>query len=226
MSTLTLVSHPLCPYVQRAAIVLREKGIPFERIDIDLAHKPEWFLRLSPLGKTPLLVADGTPLFESAVICEYLDDTTAPRLHPAPPLERARHRAWIEFASATLNEVAALYNAPDAATLQVRAAALQNRWRQLEAELAAGPFFAGRLFSMVDAAFAPLFRYFDVLETHAGLHLFEGVPRVAAWRAALRQRPSVRDAVRADYAQLLRDFLAARGSALSQRMETVLAQAR
>ena len=45
---LVLVSHALCPYVQRAAIVLREKGVPFERRDIDLANKPDWFLRISP----------------------------------------------------------------------------------------------------------------------------------------------------------------------------------
>ena len=50
--TLTLVSHLLCPYVQRAVILLTEKNIPFERIDVDLANKPDWFLKLSPLGKT------------------------------------------------------------------------------------------------------------------------------------------------------------------------------
>src|SRR5689334_15487891 len=70
---LVLVSHPLCPYVQRAAIVLLEKGVPFERRDVDLARKPAWFLDISPLGKTPVLLAGGEAIFESAVICEYLD---------------------------------------------------------------------------------------------------------------------------------------------------------
>ena len=50
-----LISHKLCPYVQRAVIALSEKGIPFGRIDIDLASKPDWFLSISPLGKTPVL---------------------------------------------------------------------------------------------------------------------------------------------------------------------------
>ncbi|MEO7578705.1 MAG: glutathione S-transferase N-terminal domain-containing protein, partial [Massilia sp.] len=90
---LTLVSHVLCPYVQRAVIVLKEKGVDFERIDIDLADKPAWFLALSPLGKTPLLMIGDQVIFESAVICEYLEDTQAPALHPADPLGRARHRA-------------------------------------------------------------------------------------------------------------------------------------
>ena len=52
---LVLISHALCPYVQRAAIVLAEKGVAFERRDIDLAHKPDWFLAVSPLGRLSLL---------------------------------------------------------------------------------------------------------------------------------------------------------------------------
>ena len=97
MLKLTLISHHLCPYVQRAAIALGEKGVPFERVVIDLDNKPEWFLEISPLGKVPLLLIedDGeqTALFESAAICEYLDETQpGPRLHPGDALLRARHR--------------------------------------------------------------------------------------------------------------------------------------
>src|SRR5215468_1925695 len=94
---LTLISHKLCPYVQRAVIALTEKGVPFERIDIDLAKKPEWFLKISPLGKVPVLVvateSGEVALFESNVICEYIEETQAgPSLHPAVPLVRAEHR--------------------------------------------------------------------------------------------------------------------------------------
>jgi glutathione S-transferase len=76
--SLHLISHALCPYVQRAAISLTEKGVTFERTDIDLSNKPDWFLAISPLGKTPVLVVDGTPIFESAVILEYLEDSNRP----------------------------------------------------------------------------------------------------------------------------------------------------
>ena len=74
---LKLISHKLCPYVQRAVIALTEKGVPFERIDIDLANKPDWFLKISPLGKTPVLQVGEPPIFESAVILEYLEETAA-----------------------------------------------------------------------------------------------------------------------------------------------------
>ena len=63
---LKLISHHLCPYVQRAAIALRENELPFERHNVDLGNKPGWFRKLSPLGKVPLLVvADDVVLFES-----------------------------------------------------------------------------------------------------------------------------------------------------------------
>jgi glutathione S-transferase len=206
---LVLASHALCPYVQRAAIVLDEKGVAFRRRDIDLAAKPDWFLAVSPLGKTPVLLVHGAPIFESAVICEYLDECHVPRLHPTDALARARHRSWIEFGSQLLNGIGAFYSAPDPA--------------QLEAVLGAGPFFAGEALSIVDATFAPVFRYFDVFDEIADFAIFDGLPRVRAWRKALASRPSVRRAVASRYPELLTRFLERRGSALSRRMAAAVA---
>lgn len=214
---LRLVSHELCPYVQRAAIVLLEKGVPFERLDVDLRHKPDWFLALSPLGKTPVLVSDGQALFESAVICEYLDEVYAPRLHPANALERARHRAWMAFGSDVLNHIGAFYSAPDQAALRQCAGELHQRFAQLEAILGPGPYFAGQAFSMVDAVFGPIFRYFDVFDELADFGIWTGLPQVQAWRSALAARPSVQQAAHPRYQALLRDFLRRKGSALSRQ---------
>ena len=220
MSTnLTLISHALCPYVQRAAIVLDEKRVPFERRDVDLAHKPDWFLSVSPLGKTPVLLVGDTSIFESAVICEYLDDTFAPRLHPRDALKRASHRAWVEFGSALLNGIAAFYNAGDEDSLQLRRDELERRFITLEATLDSGPFFAGRRLSIVDAAFAPVFRYFDTFDRIDDFGFFDATPRVRAWRLALRERPSVQRAVGPAYDAWLRAFIQARGSALSRRLQ-------
>lgn len=216
---LTLISHLLCPYVQRAAIVLAEKGMLFARRYVDLAAKPDWFLAVSPLGKTPVLLVDDQPLFESAVICEYLDEMSTPRLHPQEAFERARHRAWMEFGSCVLNTVAAFYAAPDSQALQARRAELQARFRQLEEVLpGGGPYFAGQRFSIVDAVFGPVFRYFEVFEQLGEGGLFEATPKVNAWRQALAQRPSVKQAVAPEYPQLLRQFLLERRSELSRRI--------
>jgi len=215
---LTLISHPLCPYVQRAAIALLERGTPFTRRDIDLAAKPAWFLAVSPLGKTPVLLVDETPVFESAVILEYLEETQLGPLHPADPLARAEHRGWIEVASALLNDIAAFYAARDDAGFERARAAMAAKLARLEARLCSGPYFTGAAFSLVDAAFAPVFRYLDAFNRIAEFGLLDGKPRNAGWRAALAGRASVRAAVGADYPQALWRFLQARGSRLSGLM--------
>jgi glutathione S-transferase len=212
---LKLVSHHLCPYVQRAVIALTEKGVAHERVYVDLANKPDWFRAISPLGKVPLLVVRDDVLFESAVICEYLDDTASPRLHPEDPLERARHRAWIEFGSAILNDIWGFYSARDEATFAKKRDDLAGKFRQLEQHLGAGPYFAGARFHLVDAVFGPIFRYFDTFETIADFSFFKETPKVRAWRAALDVRPSVRNAVTPDYPERLRQFLRTRDSRLA-----------
>jgi glutathione S-transferase len=213
-----LISHPLCPYVQRAAIALVEKQVEHERIVIDLAAKPDWFRRISPLGKVPLLMIGDRVLFESAAICDYLDETLAPRLHPADAFDRAEHRGWIEVASALLNDIAGFYGAADAARFNERRADIAAKLRRLELSLADGPYFAGARFHLVDAAFAPVFRYFDAFESIADFGFFEAAPKLAGWRACLGQRPSVQAAVAGDYPLQLLRFLKARGSALSAMM--------
>jgi len=212
----TLVSHALCPYVQRAAIVLAEKGVSFTRRDVDLSAKPDWFLAVSPLARTPVLLVNDTPIFESAVICEYLDDTLAPRLHPADALQRARHRAWMEFGSAVLNGIAAFYNAPADDALHARRDELRRRFATLEDALGDGPWFDAARFSIVDAVFGPVFRYFDTFERLGDFGFFDATPKLRAWRAGLAARPSVQRAVGADYDARLLAFIAARGSALSR----------
>jgi glutathione S-transferase len=147
MTELTLISHHLCPYVQRAVISLIEKNVPFERVDVDLADKPEWFKVISPLGKTPVLRVGRSAIFESAVILEYLEETQPSPLHPADPLRRAEHRPWIEFASATLNDIAGLYSAPDHVAFAMKAKALAAKFDQIECRLGAGPYFDGPAWS-------------------------------------------------------------------------------
>ncbi len=208
----TLISHKLCPYVQRAVIALTEKGVPFERIDIDLAHKPDWFLKISPLGKVPVLrvgTDDGeVALFESNVICEYIEDTQGGvKLHPQDPLVRAQHRAWMEFGSTILSELWGLETTGDPTIFESKRVAVAAKFARVEAALSPGPFFAGESFGLVDAVFAPIFRYFDVFDQLIDLAVFKETPQVRAWRIELAKRPSVQAAVGADYPELLRAFL-------------------
>src|SRR6266478_1865392 len=175
---LRLISHKLCPYVQRAVIALSEKGVAFERIDIDLANKPDWFLAISPLGKTPVLQVGDVAIFESAVILEYLEETQPHQVHPADPLRRAEHRGWIEFGSAVLNDIAGFYAAADEATFKAKTVQLEQRFARLETRLAGSRWFDGDSFSLVDAVFGPVFGYFDGFDDIADFGILAGKPKL------------------------------------------------
>ena len=218
MSKLTLISHELCPFVQRAAIALAEKGVAFERITVDLANKPDWFLAISPLGKVPLLKVGDAVIFESAVILEYLEETQPGPLHPADALQRAEHRSWMEFGSTILMDLWTFYTAMDEAAFRAKAKQLTEKFARLEQRLGEGPYFDGARFSLVDAVFGPVFRYFDTFDRIADFGMLADKPRLAAWRHALAQRPSVARAVKADYSERLWAFLQSRDSRLSALM--------
>lgn len=213
---LFLVSHKLCPYAQRVAIVLAEKGLPHVRRDVDLSNKPRWFLDISPLGKTPVLSVNGTALFESTVICEYLEEISAHPLHPEQPLERAQHRSWMEFGSSILDNIAGFYSAPDRKQMEEKRELIVQKFQRLERELTRSPYFSGADFSMVDAFFGPVFRYFEVFEQIGDFGFFDRCPGALEWRNHLMTRDSVRRAAVADYPERLFDFLRNRNSALSR----------
>ncbi|MFL1485122.1 glutathione S-transferase family protein [Marinobacter sp. LN3S78] len=211
-----LITHVLCPYVQRSVIALQEKRIPYRRTDIDLSNKPDWFQQISPLGKVPVLVAEGKgALFESAVICEYLDEVTPGTLHPEDPWRRADHRAWIEFGSGILTEIARMYSGATREAFDKACDTLRVRFRQLDERLDNGPWFAGETFCLIDAVYGPIFRYFDVFDTALDLDIFQNVEKVQLWRGHLRTRESVRQAVTADYPERLLAFVGNRGSYMS-----------
>jgi glutathione S-transferase len=203
-----LVSFKLCPFVQRSLITLEEKGVPYDIEYIDLANKPDWFLELSPLGKVPILQVDGTVVFESAVINEYIEETTsgAP-MHPADPLARARNRSWIEVASDLTRRGHKVFHAADeqaacSATVNVR-----SKLALFEDELA-GPLFNGEEMSLVDAAAAPILQRLSWCdEITPSLCVFKDVPRVSAWRDTLLARPSVQRSTVPEIKKLFRDYL-------------------
>ena len=199
---LELISFKLCPYVQRAVILLKEKRVDFKVTYIDLKNKPEWFLKLSPLGRVPVLKVDDTVLFESAVIAEYLDETNPPSLHPSDPLQKATKprldRIFVRAADAPLpfrhHHGAGAVRQP--ARRNTAAPGTPGRGS------GEGPFFNGKDFALVDAAFAPFFMRLALLEERQPLGLLSGMPQVAGWSRALLARPAVQDSVVKEFPEL------------------------
>lgn len=218
MPKFRLTSFPLCPYVQRALIVLAEKDVPFERVDIDLANKPDWFNKLSPLGKVPVLEADDNILFESQVIAEYLDEITDGSLHPEDPLQKAKHRAWIEFASQTLGVLWGLYTAQTQETFEQKRIELEEKLQRVANE-AAGPYFAGDKFHLVDGVWATVFRYIGVYEKHVDFDFYQGSEKLRTWHNKVLSRQSVIDAVPGDYEAELLAFTQRKGGYLASLID-------
>jgi glutathione S-transferase len=91
-----------------------------------------------------------------------------------------------------LSDIAGFYAASDAASFAARTLQLEQRFARLEKRVAATPWFDGEAFSLVDAVFGPVFRYFDVFDGIADFGILSGKPKLKRWRQALAARPSVR----------------------------------
>ena len=215
-----LVSFKTCPWVQRAAIVLREKNTPFEFRHIDRDNRPDWFLAISPHKKVPVLrIDDKVSLFESNAINEYLDETIAPRLHPDDPVERAINRAWTDYVPTFSEQVTGQAYADDEAAYKASIEKIPVAFERLERALekqGAGPLFNGAKYSLVDAAYAPFLQRYFYLDRIKPLGLIGKYPRLKAWADTLMQRPSTHSFPQPEFEALYRVNVKLRKKYLSQ----------
>jgi glutathione S-transferase len=220
MAKYLLVSFKTCPWVQRAAIVLREKNVPFEFRHIEPDNRPDWFLAMSPHKKVPVLRIDDTvSLFESNAINEYLDETIAPRLHPDDPLVRAVDRAWTDYVPTFSEHVTGIAYADDETAAKKCLDKIPVAFERLEGALAkqgAGPFFNGAKYSLVDAAYAPFLQRYFFLDRIRPIGLIEKYPRLKAWADVLMKRASTHSFPEAEFEALYRANVKRRKKWLSQ----------
>ena len=224
MAKYLLVSFKTCPWVQRAAIVLREKKIEFEFQHIEPDNRPDWFLAISPHKKVPVLrIDDRVSLFESNAIAEYLDETVAPRLHPEDPVLRAVNRAWTDFLPTFSEMVTGQAYADDEAEYKADIAKIPQAFEKLEGALKAqspqGPFFNGEKYSLVDAAYAPFLQRYFYLDRIRPLGTIAKFPRLKAWAEALIARPSTHSFPEAEFEAMYRLNLKRRNKYLAQFVE-------
>ncbi len=220
MAKYMLVSFKTCPWVQRSAIILREKNTPFEFRHIESDNRPDWFLAISPHKKVPVLrIDDKVTLFESNAINEYLDEVEQPRLHPADPIERAINRAWTDYVPTFAANVTGCAYAASEADYEKAVAKIPDTFDRLEKALekqGSGPFFNGKTYSLVDAAYAPFLQRYYFLDRIKKLGQIERYPRLKAWAEALMARPSTHSFPEGEFEAMYRANLKKRGSYLSQ----------
>jgi len=220
MAKYMLVSFKTCPWVQRSAIVLKEKGVAFEFRHIEPDNRPDWFLAISPHKKVPVIrIDDKHSLFESNAINEYLDETIEPRLHPADPLQRAVNRAWTDYVPTFASSVTGCAYAATEEAYKAAIAKIPEAFGRLEKALetqGSGPFFNGAKYSLVDAAYAPFLQRYVFLDRVKPLGIMEKFPRLKAWTAALLARPSTHSFPEAEFEALYRANLKRRNVYASQ----------
>jgi len=220
MAKFVLVSFKSCPWVQRVAIVLREKKIDFDFHHIEPNNRPDWFRAISPHNKVPVLrIDERTAIFESGAIAEYLDETFEPKLHPTDPIARAINRAWIEYLPTFVDLVSGHAYVDNEAQFNDAAAKIPPVFEKLEKALERqgnGPLFNGQHYSLVDAAYAPFLQRHLFLERIKKLGHIDKYPRVKMWAEALVQRPSTHSFPPAEYEAMYRDTVKGRNKWISQ----------
>lgn len=216
MEKLELISFPTCPFVQRSVILLRHKGIPFTRTEVDLMDAPAWFEKVSPLGQVPVLrihdKGPGNPagsrearvLFESAVINEYLDEINPPGLQPPDPFERARARAWIALSGELYGTQYQLFSTDDAQTIAELQKDLFDNLARVEEAVGQPPYFSGAQLSLVDTTYAPLFMRLALSPVLWAREAWRALPKTRAWGEALLTLPAVQGSVSPDFAERFR----------------------
>jgi glutathione S-transferase len=181
--TLVLYDAPRCPYCARVRIVLAEKGVEHEVVEIDLSDRPDWLYAKNATGRVPVLEEDDRPLPESAVIMEFLEERyPEPPLLPADPADRACARLVVVRADELTTPYYALRRGEEGARER-----LDARLARLDAALAVSPWLGGAEYGLADIALVPwLLRARESL----GVEL-EPFPALSAWLARLLERPAV-----------------------------------
>jgi glutathione S-transferase len=180
-----IVSFKICPFVQRVIAVLELKEVAYDVEYISLADKPAWFAEVSPHGQVPVLIEDDGTLFESGPIAEYIDEVHGTfRLHPSDPFVKARHRAWIELASANYLIQCGAQRSSTAKDLETNAARLSTVFAKIEDALGESKFFAGSKPSMVDAAWFVLLHRAYIIEQCTDFDFLAEFPKTKRWQLA------------------------------------------
>ena len=169
---------------------MRAKRVEFDVTYINLLDKPDWFLKISPHGKVPVLVVGDEPLYESNAIAEFLDEMVPPRLHPEDPVKRARNRAWTDFTPDFAKALMGIYYTKTPEAMEEGLAQAPRRVARLEEAIERergndGPFFNGDTLCLVDAAYAPFFQRFAFAERYLATGFLDAFPLVKAWSDAL-----------------------------------------
>ncbi len=202
-----IVSLKICPFVQRVTAMLEVKGVPYDIEYINLSDKPQWFLDISPTGQVPVLVTEnGTALFESDAIVEYIDEVTPPLVDDRTPEQRAIDRAWSYQGSKHYLVQCSTMQSADQETLAERREKLNKAFEKAEKQLGDGLYFNGEKMGNVDMTWLPLLHRAQIVEQHSGFDFLADFPKVKAWQVELGKTGIAEKSVPADFHEAFSNF--------------------
>jgi len=192
---LELISFKLCPFVQRAIIILKKQKIDYDITFINQMDPPDWFKAISPTGQVPLLKANDEVIFESSVISEFANDISENDLHPSDAIQKAKNRAWIQFSSTIFDDLFNLVTGDKEIYAKAKES-LFGKLAKVESVKGKDVFFNGADFNMIDAAFAPIFMRLSWINefTDNALSISE-FNNLSAWSEAILAVDEVQDSV-------------------------------
>lgn len=214
-----LISFKLCPFVQRAVIVLKNKNIDFDMTYIDINDPPEWFKTLSPLGEVPILKVGEEVLFESSVIQEYVDEVTTPSLHPTNLLLKAKNRAWMTFSGDLLMGVMQITRTKSAEDYEKIKTTILEKLGRLEKASSGEKFFNNNEFNLIDATYAPFFMRLNFINQSCGEDILEGFPKLQIWSKNCLDRKCVQNSVVPELPQMFKGMLKHMDGYLATRLK-------
>lgn len=205
---LKLATSKFSPYCHRVEMVLVEKNIPYEKEIIDLQNKPEQFVKDSPLGKVPLLYVDDKTLFESIVICEYLEEAFPEiSLHPKDPHAKALHRSWMEFSNGILATTFGMIWSKNQEEFEYKKAETISKLAVLDKYLRFSPYFDGEKFSLVDVCLTSAFKPLTFIDNKFTLGIFDSHRNVATYAEGAITRGSLQKVLPANYEEIFKSYL-------------------
>ena len=189
---MTLYSGTTDPFSQRCRIVLFEKGMDFQVIDVDVFNIPEDLAVISPYNKVPVLVERDLVLYEANIINEYIDERFPhPQLMPADPVMRARARLFLHrFENELYCHIDAIEHAAQKVADKARQMVRDNL-TQIAPVFAKQKYMLGDEFSMLDVAIAPLLWRLD----HYGIQLGKEAVPLMKYAERLFSRPAYIEAM-------------------------------
>jgi len=211
-----LYNMRFCPYAERAVLYAAKKNIPIETINVNLQKKPSWFVERNPLGKVPVIERNGNIVYESMVVCEYLDEIfPETSILPRDPYQKAHQKILVERLGSLVPAMYAMVRAKDDETRKTANTQVHSALANAEM-LLTDDFYGGITSGFADLMLWPFFERLELLKLDANSGFKddfppkEKYPKLSAYFSRMKMQPEIKIGIRPldQHAAFIQSYLA------------------